>query len=232
MERMVDLDLRGGSRERKEMRTLEGFHKLAVGESMDLVDDADPHHVLLRLQADVPAEFDWSPLELGPIWRVRIDRRDKGDGQRGVMEGMALDHDRLDALLQGARDAAVAGDWPAAHGRFRQFTTGLLRHIRMEEEVLFPAFEAQSGQAQGGPTAVMRDEHREIEAILRRIGDLLETTPGVGGRREPFDAGVGALLSVLGDHNVKEEEVLYPLTDQVLGPKEADALVRTMQRVR
>jgi hemerythrin superfamily protein len=38
------------------------------------------------------------------------------------------------------------------------------------------------------------------------------------------------LHAVLGDHNFKEEQVLYPTTDQVLGEKEADALVARIQR--
>ena len=35
---------------------------------------------------------------------------------------------------------------------------------------------------------------------------------------------------MLGDHNVKEEEILYPGTDEVLGTEEADRLVSRIQR--
>jgi hypothetical protein len=35
---------------------------------------------------------------------------------------------------------------------------------------------------------------------------------------------------VLGDHNVKEEEILYPGTDEILGAEDADRLVSRIQR--
>jgi hypothetical protein len=35
---------------------------------------------------------------------------------------------------------------------------------------------------------------------------------------------------VLGDHNLKEERVLYPTTDRILGAEESDALVARIQR--
>jgi len=35
---------------------------------------------------------------------------------------------------------------------------------------------------------------------------------------------------VLGDHNVKEKEVLYPGADEMLGAEEADRLVAKIQK--
>jgi len=68
----------------------------------------------------------------------------------------------------------------------------------------------------------MRAEHRDIEALIEEIGQAL--------------AGEGAALPlraelhrVLGEHNVKEERMLYPATDQVLQPEERDALVGRIQ---
>ena len=68
----------------------------------------------------------------------------------------------------------------------------------------------------------MRAEHRQIETLIELIGRAL--------------AGEGAALSlrtelhrVLGDHNVKEEKIVYPATDQLLEPEERDALVGRIQ---
>ena len=90
--------------------------------------------------------------------------------------------------------------------------------------MLFPAFEAASGMPpSAGPTAVMRAEHEEIldllEQIAARIGDAAESLDAL---RRNFHA-------VLGDHNLKEEHVLYPGTDELLGPEESDRLVRRIQ---
>lgn len=37
------------------------------------------------------------------------------------------------------------------------------------------------------------------------------------------------LHAILGEHNMKEERILYPHTDRALGPQEADALVAGIQ---
>jgi iron-sulfur cluster repair protein YtfE (RIC family) len=96
----------------------------------------------------------------------------------------------------------------------------LRRHIGLEEELLFPEFERLTGMSpHAGPTAVMRHEHRQIEAVLL----TLERTIGTAGAEA--DAARGELRRVLVDHNAKEEQVLYPTTDRLLGDADRRALV-------
>ena len=52
--------------------------------------------------------------------------------------------------------------------RVWRFQDALLHHFAMEEEVMFPAFEARTGMTQG-PTAVMRSEHRQMTDLLNRM---------------------------------------------------------------
>jgi regulator of cell morphogenesis and NO signaling len=144
----------------------------------------------------------------------------------GVFEVLAWDHDRLDALDKAAFDALGSGDLATARELFTHFFRGLDRHIRFEEEILFPALEERAGfRPEAGPTAVMRAEHVEIRACLAGISAALD-----GG-----GAGAAAIrsrmLSVLGGHNLKEEQILYPLADRALGKPEADALVGRIQRL-
>ena len=73
-----------------------------------------------------------------------------------------------------------------------------------------------------GPTAVMRSEHREIERLIGAIGQALT------GGEAPLLLRA-ALHRVLGEHNLKEERMLYPATDQALAPEERDALVARIQ---
>ena len=78
------------------------------------------------------------------------------------------DHDRLDALFttfqqQKRKDMAKAKE------AFVEFKFGLQRHIVWEEDVLFPKWEENSGMAEGGPTQVMRTEHRIIGECLEAI---------------------------------------------------------------
>jgi uncharacterized protein (DUF2249 family) len=51
------------------------FGKLAVGESMELVNDHDPRPLYYQFGAEMPGEFGWQYLETGPdTWRVEISR--------------------------------------------------------------------------------------------------------------------------------------------------------------
>jgi hypothetical protein len=86
------------------------------------------------------------------------------------------DHRRLDALLESSRSSLGDGAHADAAARFLEFATGLGRHIRMEEEVLFPAFEASTGMRGAGPTTVMRGEHLEILGILGEMKACVTVT--------------------------------------------------------
>jgi iron-sulfur cluster repair protein YtfE (RIC family) len=144
---------------------------------------------------------------------------------RTVTETLSRDHDRLDALEEAAFAQRSAGDFPMACALYEEFAAGLRRHIGFEEEILFPAFEQRTGiPPTAGPTAVMRVEHREIEDLLKRI------CAGMADAEAPAEALRRRFHAVLVDHNIKEERVLYPTTDRLLGPEDSDALVASIQR--
>jgi uncharacterized protein (DUF2249 family) len=202
------------------------FDKLQPGEALVVVSAHAPKKLLGRLQGERPGLFEWSPLEAGPaVWRTRLDRRDAAPGaKRGVNEALSWDHDRLDQLDRSVFEARKAGDYAAAGSAFAEFELGLRRHIRFEEEILFPEFEERTGlPPHGGPTGVMRAEHREIEAILEGLRGAV-TAPGPAAETLHDD-----LMRVLGWHNEKEEGVLYPGVDKLMGDDEKDGLVRRIQ---
>ncbi len=78
----------------------------------------------------------------------------------------AADHDRLDELF-GRFQSSKQSDRTVARHLFAEFKAGLERHIAWEEDLLFPLFEAHTGMHAAGPTAVMRDEHRQINTSWR-----------------------------------------------------------------
>ena len=202
------------------------FHDLPPGGRMVLQLDQDPRALLGLLQSENPGRFEWSPLEEGPAcWRVEIVRRDVPPGaQRQVTEALSWDHDRLDALGTHAFELRGAGDFAAAANLWREFQHGLRRHIGFEEILLFPRFEEKTGiPPTMGPTAVMREEHTRIKALLGAI------TQCMGDPDLPVDGLRSALLEVLGEHNAKEEQMLYPAIEQFLNDAENDALVREIQ---
>ena len=208
-------------------RTLAAFDRLAPGETLVATIDDGGGDVLRRLQTERRGLFEWSLLRLGPpSWTIAIARRGAPLGaNREINEALSWDHDRLDALEAEAFRKRAEGDLKSARDTYALFAAGLRRHIAFEEQILFPAFEATSGMpAIAGPTAVMRAEHREIEDLIGRI------EAGIAEKDAPVEKLRRSLHEVLGEHNYKEEEVLYPATDQLLGPDRADHLVGQIQR--
>ena len=77
----------------------------------------------------------------------------------------------------------------------------------------------------GGPTFVMRHEHRRIEEQIQAIDGNI--TGDNADDAEPEQA----LLALLAAHNLKEERVLYPAIDQVATPEECGEILMKIQEV-
>jgi hemerythrin-like domain-containing protein/uncharacterized protein (DUF2249 family) len=205
---------------------LAAFDPLAPGEALLLRTVARPEAPLLALREARAGVYEWTPRVEGPgHWEVEVRKRDARPGAlRGVTEALGWDHDRLDALEMAAMEAWRSGETRAAARLHLRFVFGLRRHIRFEESVLFPEFERVSGMPPDrGPAAVMRDEHRAIEALLE---DMREAVAGGVRPAEPTRAELRALLH---QHNVKEEDFLYPMLDSALDAQAADAVVYRFQ---
>ncbi|HSB44330.1 MAG TPA: hemerythrin domain-containing protein [Nitrospira sp.] len=134
------------------------------------------------------------------------------------------DHDRLDALFQSFQ-VLKRHNFTKATEAFKEFKFGLQRHIVWEEELLFPLWEEKTGMSEGGPTFVMRNEHRQIgeqiEAIHRKVAE----------QNPDSDHEEQALLNILTSHNLKEERVLYPSIDQVTTEDERKTLFQNMKEI-
>ncbi len=65
-----------------------------------------------------------------------------------IAEFMTDDHKACDYKFADAEEAALTGDWDKAEAAFNTFRDEMMRHFRMEEDVLFPALKSA-----GGPSA-------------------------------------------------------------------------------
>lgn len=138
---------------------------------------------------------------------------------------LEVDHRHLDAILLESEKAASAGSFADARMRFEAFASGLLRHIEVEEQVLFPELESAAPGARR-PTSVMRAEHEELRGLLDRIGAELEA------RRPGWQAYSSRLKETLLTHNTKEERVLYPMADASLDGIVADRIRVALSQAR
>ena len=141
-----------------------------------------------------------------------------------ILDFMGSDHRACDELFATAEDAVAKSDWDHARDLFARFHAATLHHLAMEEEVLFPAFEARTGMRMG-PTEVMRGEHVQMRDLLQEMASAV-----AAGNQGSFLGLSETLNMLMQQHNLKEENVLYPMTDQVLS-SERDDLLRAMQAI-
>ncbi len=123
---------------------------------------------------------------------------------------LVADHRHCDRLFATAEDAAQRSDWAACREHFAAFRTAMLQHFDVEENVLFPAFEQATGMTMG-PTAMMRAEHAQMRDLLHNMAAVI-----AAGRRDDTLGMSETLLLYMQQHNLKEENVLYPMSDQAL----------------
>lgn len=132
------------------------------------------------------------------------------------------DHRRCDDYFLAAERAVVAQDWAVGQQSFRAFQRAVERHLAMEEQVLFAAYEALAGAS--GPSQVMRWEHEQMRALFADLASALE-------RRDVAEfLGLSeTLLVLMQQHNMKEEQMLYPLCDRLLAAGREDLIARLRQ---
>lgn len=220
------LDL-GGLSERERARALQAFEHLAPGDSLEVAVRRQPGPLFFELQNHYAAEFYWWPLERGPlVWRVMLSKPAHG-AQPTVATVMGADHHRLHELWREFELAAELCQIDAVHRRLGELSLGLKRYIDIEEAVLFPLLEAQTGMDADGAIGAMRSEHREIERVVDQL-DKLRLTRACATILQTFDQPVEP-MALFRNHYRKEEAVLYPLMDMVFSHAEERELLSLIQ---
>lgn len=138
---------------------------------------------------------------------------------------MTDDHRSSDDSFTAIERAVASADWQRASTALARFREELLRHFDAEESVLFPLFEQRTG-IHRGPTQVMRGEHAQMRMLLQAAAAALADEDGV-----EYASHAETLLIMLQQHNVKEENVLYPMCDQQLGDQYDDLLPELRRRI-
>ena len=125
-----------------------------------------------------------------------------------------------DFFTQGHRDcdetwvevenAIEANDASVIQSNWGLFNRMLRHHLKIEEEVMFPKLEAETGMT-AGPTMVMRMEHDQMRGLL----DQMAISQANGDFQDMLNLG-DTLLMLIQQHNQKEEGMLYPLAQQAL----------------
>lgn len=127
-----------------------------------------------------------------------------------IKEFMAHDHRACDQVFADAEKAASTEDWATATQTFNAFIDVMERHLGIEENDLFPAFEAATGMTMG-PTEMMRMEHAQMRELFAEMREAVEQQSS-----DDYLGSSETLLILMQQHNMKEEQMLYNMMDQHL----------------
>jgi hemerythrin-like domain-containing protein len=139
-----------------------------------------------------------------------------------IKDFMTHKHRECDHFLAEAEDAVENGDFDTALEKYLAFKNETLLHFAMEEDFLFPEFEAKSGMTQG-PTQVMRMEHSQAKSLFEKMDEAYNT------KDTDRIYGLGESMNILlQQHNAKEEQMLYSMINNTLA-NEQDEIVKKLQ---
>ena len=126
-------------------------------------------------------------------------------------------HRKCDDFLSQLENALRSGQQDAARSACNAMASEVEAHLGLEEEVVFPALEAATGM-RGGPTQVMRAEHEDMRDLVAQVTEAVAKADADGAL-----SALETLLVLTQQHNVKEENILYPMCERAL-PGLADLL--------
>ncbi|MFZ4535540.1 hemerythrin domain-containing protein [Propionivibrio sp.] len=140
-----------------------------------------------------------------------------------IRDLMTDDHRQCDDCFVAVEQSVASGEWGNATTQFDQLRDAMRRHFAVEESILFPAFEARTGMSMG-PTQVMRGEHAQMKELMAAAGDAMAARDA-----DDYSGYAETLLIMMQQHNMKEENILYPMCDQHLAAQ-LETLVPQLER--
>ena len=142
-----------------------------------------------------------------------------------ISQYMTPEHRECDSLFAQAEALVADGDWEQAEKAYLQFANTTLLHFKKEEETIFPAFEKQTGSTEG-PTRVMVFEHEQVKGLIGKMAEAIENQD-----RDAYLSLAESMMILLQQHNMKEEQMLYAMTDRVISKEQREEILATIKEV-
>ena len=132
----------------------------------------------------------------------------------------------MNRVLDSANTSTAASWKPFFENALEYFKRDVATHFKKEEDALFPAMEGHIGR-NGGPIAVMLNEHQLHNSLLKELGDAV-TAGNLAGLRSVWE-NFNPLLTM---HIAKEDSVLFPMAEHMLTEEEWGRVAQKMEGIK
>lgn len=137
-----------------------------------------------------------------------------------ITDAMKAEHHRCDDMFALAEEAVSKGEWEKAATLFKEFEEAMEQHFLMEETILFPAYSMKTSLS--SVTDAMMNEHMQMRIMIFEMGENIKAQ-----EQEQYLGQSETLLTVMQQHNRKEERKMYTMADSSMRA-EADELLSKM----
>lgn len=133
-----------------------------------------------------------------------------------LYEKFKSEHGRIMGLFRGIIQS-LPEDPGTARDHFSEFAREIKRHMKGEEEVLFPLLVSKK-EALSESFDVFREEHQTIRSRMKALRERMDSDP------EEARDRAQSLLETIKNHDRKEEQVLYPAIPNLLSEEEREEI--------
>jgi hemerythrin-like domain-containing protein len=133
------------------------------------------------------------------------------------------EHSLYEDLLSECHDTVENENWEGVNLIFNQLVMHMKRHIALEEEVLYPAYEAAPDAPQG-PTTALREEHSSIIRLLQEMAPVIKARD-----TEHMLECLALLENQMIKHHEKEEDIFLPMASHILRSSHDELLAKLNQ---
>ncbi len=128
----------------------------------------------------------------------------------GTDNWLVHEHSLYENLLSECTEAVEIEDWRTANLLFKRIVTHLKRHMALEEEVLYSAYEAVTHAPQG-PTGALREEHDHIVRLIMDMARVIKTKDS-----DYVLECLAHLERQMIKHHEMEEDMFLPMASYIL----------------
>lgn len=120
------------------------------------------------------------------------------------------DHSLYEDLLTECQGAVESEDWRSADEIFNKLIKHLKHHMALEEEVLYPAYDATVSHSPA-PTEALQDEHDRLVAMVCDIARVIRNRDS-----EHMLDCLEQLEKAMIIHHEREEDIFLPMASHIL----------------